>query len=856
MDTKRRRPAGRAWLTVGLLSLAAAGPASRPADPLPPAAVLRLGDDRLATALRVDDGALSPDGGRFATADGVVRVWDCSTGRPAWAGSVKDGGVERVTYLGPAELAALAWTGVPMVRVYDAATGRLDRSFRAQGELFPPDAIAASPDGSRLAVVGSRLALYNARTTRLVADLGPAHPAGRGVRRTAAATVQFSGDGRLLHLVSADGRTATFDADTGLPTADARPFPASAGASWSADGRTVAAAGASLRLFDAATGNPIAWPPPPAAATAPTSRPTTTMTTAAVTRPFPFGRRGPFAAGGLRSLTRFAFAPSGGRLAIALTGTRSAVELWDTTVRPPAGPRPIPVDVGTAFGLAWSADGNRLAVWGGTGRPELLDVATGLPLFPPPPHDGALRGLAVAADGRSVVLDGADGTVDRWDLTTGARLAVRTGVGPAAGGSIAFAGDGLVIGSTLGFLARLDGTTLAPTPLPAAPVDASRWRETTPTFSPDGRMAVRRTGKSDAQAWVVATGQPLWQSPDLSAATVGAVALSAEGATAAVATNRVLHLFRVSDGRHTVLGGVPLVAATVLRFSPDGRLLFAGGLSGFGLWDVADAVPAPADVAGGGPAVFGGPLPDLPGPRVQRHVDGCSDGDVNDDGTLLAVTAFDGGPVGVVPPDGAGAIVYEVATGRPVATVRGHVGRVDVVRFVPGRPLLVTAAEDGNALVWDLRRAVRARPIDPARTEPQLWADVSDPDPAVAYRAGLALLDRGRLPTLSAAPPAPPPSPAATYRRLVGELSSDDLPTRERAHRALEAAGPAAAGEVRRALDAHPGGEAEARLTDLARLAPAAGPSAPDAPRPVPIDICRQRIGQLLRWSADPAHSP
>ena len=245
-----------------------------------------------------------------------------------------------------------------------------------------------------------------------------------------------------------------------------------------------------MALADVATAAAIPW-------AVPTTKPTTPPA------PHPLFPRDGGGLGGI--VARLAFAPAGGLLAVVSRQERPELLLWDTSIRPPAGPRTVPLDGHDPAALAWSRDAARLAVLDAMGRPQVFDVATGRPLFPPPAHPAGLSALAVAPDGGSVVLADAFDAVDRWDLTTGARLAVAHQ--RSAGSLVDTPHDGLLVGSVVGGVTRLDPATLTvtatlpaaarrrptPTPWPAATPTSPRSPPSPPmAASPFTRSAARR----------------------------------------------------------------------------------------------------------------------------------------------------------------------------------------------------------------------------------------------------------------------------------------------------------------------------------------------------------------------------
>ena len=823
------------------LSLPALGdPATRPAarpvpdDPLPAGAVRRLGDRRFAVdGFRSGRVAVSPDGRHAAVADqSGASIWDVATGErtavvrlDARPGRFPFG----VAYLSP-DTIAVGCADVPVpprdsavvLFLADPATGhirsRLDLADAGRPINIVGDTrggilgttlalgLVASPDARRVAFHVGRQAilLYDAATGRRIADLTPPEVPnvrgfGMGMRTT---DVGFGGGERGVTF-DASGQARVFDAGTGARVGG-RPFLADRAASVSADGRTLATiAGGSVHLFSLPDGAELDAPPRPA--------------DAARARPM-----------------HVAFAPTGGLLAVAWYGTPPRVQVLDTAVHPPRAVSDLVTRRSAPVGPVWSADARVLVVQPSPFGLTAFDVQTGRLLSPAATTADRATALAPDPDGRSVVIGDAAGCLRRWDLDTGRSLAEFAAGGDAPAGGYAgpvtdlryvVDADGSVVlavtrgreqwlsdRQTLAVRARLGG------PLPATGVPD--------IYSPDGR----RVAHVDNAGIVVAdakTDRPLVAPSDDEQggrSTVGSerIRFSDDGRLLIVWTPRGFRVLDASTGR-----AGPAVAdrgANTLCPSPDARFLAVGGNQQMALYSTT--VPA-----GDAPQR----LWTVPAATTSREPT------FDHTGEWLAVPTLSDDPR----TNGSALTVFETATGRPILTLP-TAGMDSRIAFVPHRPMYVATEADGMAVVWDVRPLLHPD-VGTRRTNDQLWADLADNDPAVAYRAGLVLADRGQLRVRSH----PPAGTGDGWAAVVAELSSPDRAKREAAHKRLEGAGPAAADAIRRALASHPGGETEARLADLARLSvddppqPAAeGPSASDALR-------RQRVARLLDWTTD-----
>jgi YD repeat-containing protein len=157
----------------------------------------------------VNDVQFSNDGSMLATAgdDGFLKIWDPDTGEEiasvrgttsAWGQSFDADG----------RLVAAAWPDEGVVRVAEAATGTIVRTFEGL-DTFVVDT-ALSPDGTRLALAsgGADFAsVVDIRTGDLLFEL-PRHTA-------SVFAVSWSPDGRWIATASADSSVRVWDASTG-----------------------------------------------------------------------------------------------------------------------------------------------------------------------------------------------------------------------------------------------------------------------------------------------------------------------------------------------------------------------------------------------------------------------------------------------------------------------------------------------------------------------------------------------------------------------------------------------------------------------------------------------------------------
>src|SRR5262249_35049109 len=129
-----------------------------------------------------------------------------------------------------------------------------------------------------------------------------------------------------------------------------------------------------------------------------------------------------------------------------------------------------------------------------------------------------------------------------------------------------------------------------------------------------------------------------------------------------------------------------------LSFSPDGRLLAAGGNAQLQLWEVATG----EQVRKVGEAVG------------DRRWDQLTPFAFAPDGKLLA----SGGKDNEV-------ILWETGTGKEVRKLRGHTRPVTCLAFSPDGRSLVSGSDDTTVLLWSLVGEIAPRPQLPRKPKPE-----------------------------------------------------------------------------------------------------------------------------------------
>jgi RNA polymerase sigma factor (sigma-70 family) len=641
-------------------------------DPLPPAALMRLGTVRYRFPERAV--AFLADGKTVVSAQAghTLPLWNARTGRLVReidTGRLAVGlyvafsrGARRVAVSGP--LADAAGVRAAIV-VFDTASGKALRTFdraplegvnalaltpggklllslgrdgmlrveevetgrELRRQKFPGDVMAAidlSPDGRALALASGpntrRLFVWNWQTDEQPREIGD-----KGRR---ACAVVFAPDGkRLAHCSDADATVNIRDVASGrllhrLELPDHAPY-RHFHLAFAPDGKVLAASGlfreglrGDVHLWDAVTGK--------------------------------FLRRLDLGYGGL------AFSPDGGRGGVTPPLLAAGSRVWDLAAgrelsandEAHRGAVERVVTAGKDV-VATAASDNTVRVWDAATGKQRRRLAPG----------GWLRAIALSPDGRWLVSSSLlEDAVCLWDVTTGQQIYRLRGHG-RAGVQRAVA------------------------------------------FTPDGKVLLSWGTDMHLRQWDVRTGKAVRDH----ALRPSGVKLPGEDARARELEERMLNLGGgrfTPDGKHLVLlagghyfvfdcdtgkelrkfpGEVPGFWTAGLAVSPDGRLLVASARQAalghaVTCWDLRTGrrrhqLALPEEEAG--PVAF------------------------SPDGRRFAVApARPGAPIRIV----------EVLSGREAYRIKGFRGVVRSLAFLPDGRRLVSGMDDSSALVWDLTR--------------------------------------------------------------------------------------------------------------------------------------------------------
>lgn len=607
----------------------------------------------------------SPDGRRILSSshDGTAKLWDARSGRALVTFAGHDGS------LGPAQFSAdgrrvltfggdtqhrypkltpdgqrsLASTslryGDQTARLWDAATGRpLLLITNAADQLS--DA-ALSPDGTRIVTssLDGAARIWDATNGALLHTL-TGHVA--SVR-----SAQFSPDGRRV-LTTSHGSKYNY---TFHRTAQSR---GSAGGSMSAHEDFIAG------VWDANSGAPLA-------------------------RLKNLAQNGPFGLFGTEDSHALATFSADGRWLAVAPAARDNLGIWDArSGRLKTRLHGHDHEVNAAV---FSPDGTRVLTASADHTARLWEARTGRELAVLKAHEGPVLDAAISPDGQRLATASGDGTARIWDITGRGVAVLRGHEGKVF--TIRFSPDGAhVVTAGEDATVRLwDAATLEQLALPLVGHKAAvQFIQ----FSPDGRRVVTASQDHTARVWDAADGRFIRELKGLASvkneqarqAALGSVlraVFSPDGRTIATA----------SEDQHVVLVSPFTVNINIQNWPPPGELLPFHSARLYELETGREILGLDGDGSGAEVVAFS--------PDGTRLITGSTDrvrrAAITTRGSTRSGSS--GGKSGPL-----AAHLWNARTGERVATLEGHVSRVNLAVFSPdGRKLLTGDAK--RMRLWD-----------------------------------------------------------------------------------------------------------------------------------------------------------
>ncbi|MCZ6690320.1 MAG: hypothetical protein O7H41_12000 [Planctomycetota bacterium] len=749
---------------------------------LPPGAIMRIGSAWLQSGRAVRDLAVMLKGGTILSAgeDGVLRRWDLATrrvgvvfkisavshdktrelhqiavspdgkrvvttswGLPALFSLNLEGDLNllgssgaiptMVTYLADGKAVALGGRGGEVI-LLDAATGKT--LARLHGHASQVTALASSPDADRFASGDDdgvvRIWGVEAQKELLKIETGSSPVAG----------VQFLQDGARLIATSMDGPPHIWDLESGQKV---RSFENQVGHIY---GLELSPSG-EIVVAGTSSGNLVIW----------------AVEDGKIVRAFK-------AHSGVVNAVKFL--PDGKGLVSA--GNEGAIRLWD----PKTGQRTDPPEAhGSVRDLAWSPDGQTIAVVEEERSVRILDANTGRPIRSLAweeddsinPDIVDVEAIAISPDGKELAAISWFGEVRRWNLLTGEWKGDLDRIPYGQFHDLAYlpVGGELLYWSSANHLRRwsLDGEAKEPL-----------WTVT--------------WGRGEEEMWMCGRGIHQGGPRALSISPDGSVALTAAGEGA-------IRLCDTSTGRKIWKSTVHADLCRSVAFAPDGRY-FAS--------------------AGGWSKELNGSEPEIrifetatgrEATRIVGHGSAITAIEYSPTGSLLASASWDGT-----------VRLWDPERGELLATLEGHLGDVNVVAFAPDGQRLASGGSDGTILIWNpWEQGVRQpenRPPLPKPTPEDLnraWEHLDEGDAAASRKAIYTLANAPEETLLYITPrlQAREVADLERIRDLVAMLDDDEFEVRERTAQELIAIGDATHPVLRALLEA-----ADSELTAEARM--------------------------------------
>jgi WD40 repeat protein len=358
------------------------------------------------------------------------------------------------------------------------------------------------------------------------------------------------------------------------------------------------------------------------------------------------------------------------------------IQFWSAATALPLG-RAFNIDLGNALAVAFGPDG-RTALAGhatGSAHVNLFEVPPGRGTALSPPHDAYVECLAFSPDGRFLLSGSNDRRARLWEVASQKPLG-SAWVHESAVTQVVFSSDArLAITEDANHNRRLWDVARGQPRDSLLPLQA--WTGKI-AFSPDDRLAVAvYLEKGLAQLWDFADGKA--HGPALQQKGARTARFSADGQTVLLGGGRThAQSWDVATGQPLGASLQTDIPGVTVDFSPDGKrlLMIPQTRTSIGAWDL--------DVEAAQTWLIDRVTGALLVPPLQQR-DGVMTAVFSADGKIIA-TGARGGSV----------MLWDAATGRRLGPALQHPGPVRAIAFHPDGRLLATGCDDGIMRFWDV----------------------------------------------------------------------------------------------------------------------------------------------------------
>ncbi|RDI43545.1 nSTAND1 domain-containing NTPase [Nocardia mexicana] len=443
------------------------------------------------------------------------------------------------------------------VQLWDTTTRRpLGDPFPAPSGVYE---MAFSVDGATLTIVGGS---GNARLW----DTAKRQPIGDPLIDAGTSTLAVSPDGRTVATRDDNGIVRLWDVASHQQVGD--PITSTPAVRWgtfSPDGTTFATNDANtMQLWDTTTGHPVHDPRP--------------------------------GVGG----TLIAQAINRDGTTLARIYDDKTLRLWDTETGREAGSLR---DIPSVATVAFSPDGEIIAIGGGDGIVRLWDTATLQPLGDPlTGHTSAIRTLVFTPDGNTIATGSGDGTVRLWDLTARQPIQRAPLAESSATTTAAFSPDGTILATADSIVSREDPGAVrlwdtATRQQIGEPMRTPAGDVTSMAFSPDGTTVTAAGEDHLLQAWDIRNRRQIAVPISVDSGTIRSVAYSRDGNSFATGSfDGNVRLWDIASHRQIGNPWKPTGGTGPMVFGHDGTTLLAGNGRTIRVWDTRSHQTTGADL--------------------------------------------------------------------------------------------------------------------------------------------------------------------------------------------------------------------------------------------------------------------